>query len=117
MAPPVRLRYCDHNTIEAALATPAAGFAGHEQYPDLASKAAVLLYTLAKSQACVDGNKRVALILVLVFLDLNYVTLRARDQEIATCIEVAAVSPREDRDAVLGDLTEWMRHAIASVPS
>lgn len=116
LAPPVPLKYCDRNTIEAALAAPAAGFGSHEQYPDLPSKAAVLLYTLAKSQACVDGNKRAALILVLVFLDQNYAELRADDKELATCIEVAAISSREDRDAVLDELTAWMTHAIASEP-
>jgi len=62
---------CERGTIELALASPRAGFADKELYPDLRSKAAVLLYTLAKSQACPDGNKRIALVLVEAFLRLN----------------------------------------------
>jgi len=114
LAPPTPLEDCSRNTIETALAAPAAGFGGFEQYRDLPSKVAVLLYTLAKSQACIDGNKRVALTLVLVFVDQNYAQLRATDKELAACIEAAAISPREDRDAMLNELTAWLTHAIVS---
>lgn len=97
------------------MAAPAAGYGGYERYPDLPSKAAVLLYTLAKSQACVDGNKRVALILVLVFLDQNYAMSSASDGELAANINLAAASQREDRDAILEQLTTWLAQVIGSV--
>jgi prophage maintenance system killer protein len=53
----VPLEECERGTIELALATPRAGYGPFRVYPDIASKAAVLTYTLAKSQACIDGNK------------------------------------------------------------
>lgn len=84
----------------------------HEFYPDLPSKAAVLLYTLAKSQACPDGNKRVALLLVIAFLALNGASLSTSNKEAGDRILIAAESEASDRDQVLSELTEWLRHAI-----
>jgi prophage maintenance system killer protein len=72
----------------------------------------VLLYTLAKSQACEDANKRIALYLVNAFLALNGAKFGAPDSEIADRIEEAAESDRGDRDAVLARTIDWCQHAI-----
>jgi prophage maintenance system killer protein len=112
LAPPP-LTDCDQPVIEAALATPRAGTYETEFYPDLPAKSAVLLYTLAKSQACPDGNKRLALILVEAFLDGNDATLNAAPDELYERISEAAVSDREERDRILASLTDWLRSVIA----
>lgn len=111
-APPVPLEDCDRAVVESALAAPAAGFGGHEQYPDLPSKAAALTYALAKSQACVDGNKRAALILLTAFLGLNDSRLQAPGEEAADRILAAATSDPADRDSVVADLATWLGTAI-----
>jgi len=81
-------------------------------YPDLPSKAAVLTYSLAKSQACIDGNKRVALILLRTFLYINGATVRTEPGELADMILRAAESAREDRPEVLDELTAWLQERI-----
>jgi hypothetical protein len=63
--PPVSLTDCNEAVIASALLAPQTAFRGREKYPSLESKVSALLYALAKSQACPDGNKRVALILVM----------------------------------------------------
>jgi death-on-curing protein len=115
-APPFPLRNCNQGAIESALATPSAAFGGEEVYPDLPSKAAVLLYSLAKSQACVDGNKRVALILTYAFLDLNDATLAATNEEVVDRILEVASSDPKDRDAVIAATTAWMVTAVVGGP-
>lgn len=50
---------------------PAAGFGGDEFYPDLLSKAAVLVCRLAWNHPLPDGNKRAAWAALVMFLDLN----------------------------------------------
>ncbi len=55
----------------SALAAPAAGYAGREFYPDLATKAAILCSRLARNHALVDGNKRVAFLCMIEFLERN----------------------------------------------
>ncbi len=51
----------DRGGLEAAIARPSATFGGEDLYPDLASKAAALMHSLAVNHPFVDGNKRVAL--------------------------------------------------------
>jgi death on curing protein len=110
---PSPLSRCDRNTIEQALAAPQAGMFDREFYPDLPSKAAVLLYTLAKSQACPSGNKRIALVLVEAFLALNDAMLGAPEQELTDRILGAAESDRAQRQQVLTELTTWLAQCIA----
>jgi death-on-curing protein len=112
LAPPPLEDCPDRGTIEQALAAPRAGFWGVEKYRTLPEKAAVLLYTLAKSQACPDGNKRIALILLRSFLYINGTMLQASTDELVDAIIGAAESDREERDRVIAELTDWLQQAI-----
>ena len=112
LAPPVPLTACERNTIELALAKPRAAFGGVEQYPSLADKAAALLYGLSKSQACADGNKRVALILVIEFLRINNARLRTKPGELAVMILGVGESIQSSHDDVVLGLAEWMDRRI-----
>ncbi len=56
---------------ESALAAPAAGFGGVEVYPSLAEKAAVLCWHLARNHPLPDGNKRLAFLSMVEFLERN----------------------------------------------
>jgi death-on-curing protein len=44
---------------------------GEDAYPSLDLKAAALLHSIARNHALVDGNKRLAWLATVVFLDLN----------------------------------------------
>ncbi len=55
----------------SALDAPAAEFGGVEFYPDFAEKAAVLCTRLARNHALPDGNKRVAYISTIEFVERN----------------------------------------------
>ena len=56
---------------DSALHTPAAAFEGHEFYPDLLDKAAVLVCRLTRNHPLIDGNKRAAWASLLLFVELN----------------------------------------------
>lgn len=66
-AGPVR----DLGLLDAACARPRSSAFGEEAYPTLALKAAALLHSIARNHALVDGNKRLAWLAAVVFLDLN----------------------------------------------
>src|SRR5262245_35360335 len=66
-AGPVR----DVGLLDSAAARPRSSAFGQEAYPTLALKAAGLLHSLARNHALVDGNKRLAWLATVVFLDLN----------------------------------------------
>ena len=61
----------DETLIDSALARPRAGFGGFEAYPDVFSKAGVLLEGLIKNHGFVDGNKRTAVVVTIIFLGRN----------------------------------------------
>jgi death on curing protein len=66
-AGPVR----DLGLLDSAAGRPRSSALGEEAYPTLSQKAAALLHSLARNHALVDGNKRLAWLAAVVFLDLN----------------------------------------------
>ena len=58
----------------------------HYQEADLALQAAVLAHGIAESQAFIDGNKRLALVSMLTFLEVNGFEVSATDPELADWI-------------------------------
>lgn len=66
-AGPVR----DLGLLDAAVARPRSSAFGEDAYPTVSLKAAALLHSLARNHALVDGNKRIAWLAAVVFLDLN----------------------------------------------
>ncbi len=66
-AGPVR----DVGLLDSAVARPRSSAFGEDAYPTLALKAAALLHSVASNHALVDGNKRLAWLATVVFLDLN----------------------------------------------
>jgi death-on-curing protein len=84
--------------LEGALGRPAS-YAHYEQ-ADLALQAAVLAHGIAEAQAFLDGNKRVALVSMLTFLELNGHGVRATDRELADWIIAfsAGASPTDVAD-------------------
>ncbi|MFC4063269.1 type II toxin-antitoxin system death-on-curing family toxin [Planomonospora corallina] len=61
----------DLGLLDSAVHRPQASMFGQEAYPDLLTKAAALLHSLATNHPFVDGNKRVAWVATVVFLAWN----------------------------------------------
>lgn len=61
----------DLGLLESALARPQATAFGAEVYGLLDDKAAALLHSLVRNHALIDGNKRLGLSALIVFLGIN----------------------------------------------
>lgn len=61
----------DLGLLDSAAARPRAGFGDFEAYPSLFEKAAVLLYSLIRNHAFLDGNKRTGVVCTVIFLERN----------------------------------------------
>ena len=61
----------DYGLLEAAVARPQATVFGKDAYPDLDSKAAALLHSVARNHALIDGDKWLALTAIIAFYGLN----------------------------------------------
>jgi death-on-curing protein len=70
--------------LESALARPRS-YARYED-ADLALQAAALAHGIAESQTFIDGNKRLALVAMLTFLEMNGWVVDAADAELAAWI-------------------------------
>ena len=74
----------DQGALEGALARPRS-YADYED-ADIALQAAVLAHGIAESQAFIDANKRLALVAMLTFLELNSYRVEASDPDLADWI-------------------------------
>ncbi len=84
----------DEGLLEAALAAPFMTFGGTDLYATVEEKAACLAFGLIKNHAMVDGNKRIGIHAMLVFLELNGIHLRYAQKELYTVVlKVAATIP------------------------
>lgn len=61
----------DAGLLESALVRPKATYFGVDPYPSLEEKAAALLDSLVGNHALLDGNKRLGLAAVIIFLGMN----------------------------------------------
>ena len=61
----------DLGLLDSAAARPRSSAFGQDAYPTIELKAAALLHSVAGNHALVDGNKRLAWLAAVVFLDLN----------------------------------------------
>lgn len=72
----------NENAFSSALNAPFQTFDGTELYPTIEEKAAKLAYFLISNHAFIDGNKRIGLYVMLVFLELNHIDLIFTQQEL-----------------------------------
>ena len=72
----------DMGLLESALETPFQTFGGKDLYPALIQKAARLGHSLVSNHPFVDGNKRIGLHVMLVFLAINGVEIECTQKEL-----------------------------------
>lgn len=65
----------DEGLLDSAIGTPFQTFAGQDLYPTVLEKAVRLGFGLIRNHPFIDGNKRIGTHAMLVFLDLNNVSL------------------------------------------
>lgn len=98
--------------LESAVHAPAAGFGGTEFYPDLAVKAAVLCAHIAKNHGLPDGNKRVALLAMIEFVERNgheWIPPDGDEDGEVTDRVIRDVAASDLRAQVIEDLAAWIR--------
>ena len=72
----------DRTLLDAANAMPMSGFGGNYLHPCIPSKAAAYMYHIAMNHPFFDGNKRVAAVASLVFLEMNDHELNVDDEQL-----------------------------------
>ncbi len=97
----------DFGALDSAIAAPQQSVFGTELYPNLADKAAILLFLLVENHAFVDGNKRTAAAAATIFLSLNGFNLEATEDEVFDlALNIATGQTPKD------DIATWLQSRI-----
>lgn len=88
----------DEGMLDSAQHAPFQTFGGQDMYPSLAQKAARLCFGLVKNHPFVDGNKRIGVHTMLVFLALNGIELQYTQKELSDIILQLAAGDIKERD-------------------
>ena len=103
----IEVRVADYGLLDAAVARPQATAFEVDAYPDLLTKAAALLQSLARNHALVDGNKRTAWAAAWTFLFINGTALD-EDFDVDEA-EVFMNAVDTGMDSVLDEIAEKLR--------
>lgn len=102
----------DQGLLESALESAFSGFGGREFYPTIEEKGARLGYALISNHAFVDGNKRIGLYIMLIFLEVNGRPIDCANEELVEVgLAVAAGTMGYE------PLLKWVREHIAAAPA
>lgn len=93
----------DEKLLDSAASAPFQTFDGQDLYPSLLEKAAQLCYGLIKIHPFLDGNKRIGLHAMLVFLTANNISVECDNKDLTELIFRIA-----DGTLTKKDLLTWL---------
>jgi len=102
------------NILESCLLTPFQKFGGKYLYPTLVSRAAMLFYLMIKNHPFQNGNKRIAITTLLLFLKQNRKWLNADSEEFYNFTKWIAASPADAKEQTVSAIEQFIKkHVIA----
>jgi death-on-curing family protein len=102
------------NILESCLAAPFQTFDGKSLYPTLLDKAALLFYLMIKNHPFRNGNKRIAMTTLFVFLYMNKKWLRVDPQALYNFTVWIAASPASLKDDTVRGIARFMKIHLMS---
>jgi len=103
------------NILESCLSVPFQIFGGKSLYPTLASKAAILFYLMIKNHPFQNGNKRIAMTTLFVFLYKNKKWLKVDTQELYNFTVWVASSPPSVKDQTVKAIEKFLRDHLVNL--
>ena len=103
------------NILESCLAVPFQSFSRKPLYPGLISTASILFYLLIKNHPFQNGNKRIAITTLFVFLYKNKKWIRVDTQELYNFAVWVAQSPSKVKDETVRAIEKFLKTYLVSV--
>jgi len=100
------------NILEGCLAAPWQTFGGKVLYKGLETKAATLFYLMIKNHPFINGNKRIAMTTLFVFLFLNKKWLKVDNQELYNFAKWVAESNPKLKDETVSAVNKFIKTYI-----
>lgn len=105
----------DEGRLESSLAQPFQSIEGKELYPTLVDKAAILYYLCIKNHPFEDGNKRMGIFSLLLYLYKNGYWLDTTNDELFDITVYTASSKVEDMQDVVEKIKVFVEeHLVTS---
>ena len=90
----------DQALLNSALESAFQTFDGQELYPTIEEKGARIGFSLIANHAFIDGNKRIGMFVLLVFLEINEIKVKTTNDEVAR-VGLAVASGKMKYDELL----------------
>jgi len=103
------------NVLESCLAAPFQTFTGKPLYSGLIDKASVLFYLMVKNHPFQNGNKRIAMTTLFVFLHKNRKWLKVDTQELYNFTMWIAQSPPKFKEETLQAIGKFIKIHIVKL--
>ena len=100
------------NILESCLAAPFQSFSKKSLYPGFLAKAAILFYLMIKNHPFQNGNKRIAMTTLFVFLHKNGMWLRVDTQELYNFTVWIAQSPAKLKNETVLAVEKFLKTYI-----
>ena len=97
------------NVLESYLSTPFQTFDGKDLFRGLIEKAAILFYLIIKNHPFQNGNKRIAVTALIVFLAHNRKWLEVDNQILYNFAVWIAASPPDFKEQALSSINKFIR--------
>jgi death-on-curing family protein len=97
------------HTLESCLAVPFQKFTRKDVYKGLIAKASILFYLLVKNHPFQNGNKRIAMTTLFVFLYKNGKWLKVNEKELYNFAVWVAQSPARLKDEVVKGIEKFLK--------
>lgn len=103
------------NILESCLAVPFHTFLGKSLYSSLIQKASILFYLIVKNHPFQNGNKRVAMTTLFVFLHKNKKWLKVDTQELYNFTMWIAQSPPRAKNETVKAIENFLKDHIVAL--
>ena len=100
------------NVLESCINTPFQTYGGKDLYQGLISKAAILFYLLIKNHPFQNGNKRIAITSLFLFLYINQKWLKVDSAKLYNFAVWVAQSPTEAKEEVVNYISKFIKQNI-----
>ncbi|MDL2302174.1 type II toxin-antitoxin system death-on-curing family toxin [Lachnospiraceae bacterium OttesenSCG-928-D06] len=90
----------DENLLDSAINAPFQTFGGEELYPTVQKKAACLCYSLINNHSFYDGNKRIGILVMMTFMELNSLQIQCTDDDLIA-LGLSIASGATDQEYIL----------------
>lgn len=102
-------------SLESCLFTPFQAIYGKSLYPTFALKASILFYLMIKNHPFLNGNKRIAITTLLVFLHKNGKWLKVDTKKLYNFTVWIASSPAELKDQVVPAIEKFIQTYLSEL--